>query len=585
MSIRINSGSDSLKRTISCPAIGNNPFTVMVWVKLITNVSAYATIFEVGDTYPESAVLRTGIDGLNLNMFASGMNISGSVPLTLGAWAYVGITRASGGAYVLWKDGANIASFGDFGAVTGTTIQFGNNPFNEYIDAEFRGARAWSKALTEEEIALEMASDIVVETDSLFGDWDMEDDASAGVDRSINENHLIAVSISNGESEPSIYEDTMTTYYVNINESYSTVGDGSLENRFNFAQFHTFLGSNTASGNVCSLSGSRLFTVANSTAYQTSPGVFEMPIKSSVEIISTDINNPWSIGFATGLVVKIDPPTEDMDPESVILSDGRIISIGNLQIGNYNHNIELRNIYTKSLGQVIRGRETANFLGCWLNALSENEDDMGVSMAADGQILGENSVFVSKGTMYFGDDENVSAEFANSVFSIPELNVVSYATPTDLVFDTCQFEWVEPTVLPDYSSDRNAFVEQVLATDSGVNDITINASGTFTGYTKGLFGGPDRTNTHGIGAFYFGDVVIVEPPPEEPEDTIPKPAIENLPVRGLKLGRYVSSPMGGFRPSTEAPSIEQGYIPTPPSFVETIRHTSAGPEGGFKAGE
>lgn len=526
MSIRFDNESDSLKRIISSPGSGTDPFTVLVWVKLVSNVSNYATLIDVGDTYPESAVLRTGANGLDLNIFSSGMNVSGSDPLVVGVWAYIGLVRDAG-SYIIYKDAVDIGDQADFGPVTGTTIQFGNNPFGEFSDVEMRGARAWTKALTPEQIALEMTSQTAVEMDGLFGDWDMEDDDTAGEDRSGNNNDLIAVGITAGSSDPEIYgEEEMATYYVNINRTYTATGDGSEGNQFNMAQFNAIRPGTP--GDTFLLQGFREYISALDAAFVSGDYAYSLAFDADVTIDAQNMS---------ALPVFSYPVATD---DKKFNTSGNIKNIIIDWANNINHSSRfLDGVYSRSRllgaeGITLSGTKIEG-LDCVFIADPAFNLAMYLQAATPDDILEDCKLY--GGLSYYVSDETSALEFKTCLFSVAnEAAIEDYVEEFEglpATFTSPTFGWNPSSILPE---------------------------------DLGFLGAPNDA----------------EEPPEEGIPVIKSP-IDQLPVIGVRLGKYISGSNGGYRLDPEAPNQgSPGYIPELPPFVETIRPTVEGPNHGFK---
>lgn len=206
MSVRFNGSTDTLKRTATSPSTGTNAFTAMVWMKLISDRNDYSTAISIGPTDPNVCIVQTDTDGTSLIAYVGGSTRSTTGALVVGTWAHIAITHAAaGGTYNVYKDAILIATFTDFTALSTALIEFGNDAFSEWADAEFRGGRAWTTDLTILEIAAEMASTTVVKTASLFADWDMANNAAAGTDRNGGAAPLTATNLSDGASDPTIY--------------------------------------------------------------------------------------------------------------------------------------------------------------------------------------------------------------------------------------------------------------------------------------------------------------------------------------------------------------------------------------------
>lgn len=274
----------------------------------------------------------------------------------------------------------------------------------------------------------------------------------------------------------------MTTFYVNIDNAYVASGDGSLGNPFNYSQFKSQFNSSN-SNDIFLLSGVRSL----------SNGTTEQLINSNavtLTIDAIDITQPWRIENTNG-VLSIASTSGTINLKNAILKS--------------NTNLQLFHCNTYSVYSI-----------CTANVSSE-------SFSLAGNFRG--TTFLANGYVRF----TVSSTAVDSLFKTTASNmfaiagstinldncVLSMVNSSNLVGETggytpagiftinnIQFNWV-PALPLSSSVNLGSLDEQDYAIDSGSGDITISASGVFTGYEKGIFGGPDRTVSHGIGAFTF----------------------------------------------------------------------------------
>lgn len=357
----------------------------------------------------------------------------------------------------------------------------------------------------------------------------------------------------------------MTTYYSNINNAYVAIGDGSLESPFNYLQLSTQLALSSP-GDIFLLSGKNTDSASGSVFLSAPLGV---------TIDAADETDPWRLKLIT--------PGVEFSTGHGITKNGIIESVGQITLDAG----AVYNLYAKSTADIDSAINVGGVLslkGCTLSAPvgTPNSIYIGVNTETSGQLI--NCVLSGKLSYYVDVDADLA--FNNCAFE-------GVSGPTDAedydgitaLFAGCQFSWTPAVSLPGVDAPSTSFLEQTVAPDGGINDLTVSSSNSFSGYEKGLFGGDDRNLSHGIGAFKFVDVeVVVSPPEEEEEEEIRvKPRPENLPVIACKLEFYEEGPNGGFKPRAVNPSQSAPtYISPLPTPHTQVRPIVRGPNGGFR---
>lgn len=334
----------------------------------------------------------------------------------------------------------------------------------------------------------------------------------------------------------------MTTYYVNINTAYTTSGDGSQGNQFKLEQFLTHVrNGGVVSGDIYLFQGKR--TILGSELYLTAQGgygygygygPYDLVIGGSTDftIDAQDVTSPWILKTTNGVSVKLaDSSIGDTHYLPRNMRNGIIDANGAVtQYGSPVGPCNLRTMYMKQAGASdMQFKGNMDIRGCTMVAANASVDLGGGNSGETLTVT--DSVVISNGIV-IGVDTSPHGVVTNNVFSS---NPAYYVGNTPGSVDgTNQTNWTPATAMPGADSLASAFAEQTIAPDGGANDITATASGTFTGDAKGLFGGADRTSSHGIGAFNFGSSV-----PAPLRTTVNTRDIRDLNVTTAKLADAV----------------------------------------------
>lgn len=277
----------------------------------------------------------------------------------------------------------------------------------------------------------------------------------------------------------------MATYYSNINNAFIDTGDGSEGNPFNYSQMVDHMNNN--SGHTYLLEGTRL-TNSGGDLFGSSTQQYNVGAKN--------INNPWRI-IGEGLACQISGVGISLKDGILEINDNCVIS-----------NASLYNMYMMSTNYY-------SFIDCTLrgcNVLTNYISFTGSSADIYDSIL---YGFIATQLV-----NNVVSVFNNSVIHTASI-IKAAGTPPDPIINSVQFSWVPAVPMPDYFTPNftsDDIIEQTIAPNGGANDITVPASGNFSGYEKGLFGGANRTISAGIGALYFaveaGNPPVIDVQPE-----------------------------------------------------------------------
>lgn len=297
----------------------------------------------------------------------------------------------------------------------------------------------------------------------------------------------------------------MTIYYANINNSYVATGDGSSRSSaFNWTQFAAasgFLGGASTLPNGTHT----IYVEGTRTLVDTTVGPTNGNDSLILTIDATDEEQPWRI-IGTGTNSKFETGASGAGQLMPTLKNGIIKVEGTVFLGKNVSSIH--NYYNMYI--VTTGANTDFVVSVGNNSNKYNIRSFGCTYMSSNPTGGR--LNLAWGTyidcILFNGDTVPTQIFApdvtHTVITLPSsslsTNISSNATN--------QFNWVPATALPSVGTESNtSFLEQTVAPDLSVNDITASASGTFTGYTKGLFGGISRTVSHGIGALWFGALV------------------------------------------------------------------------------
>jgi hypothetical protein len=289
----------------------------------------------------------------------------------------------------------------------------------------------------------------------------------------------------------------MATFYADIDNAYVAVGAGTLVSPYNRNQL---LAATLASGggDIFLLAGTRLetlttFVVLNTTA-------------ASIVWDAIDPQNPWRwiIDGGGDVVNDVGFRTAGIGTDPVEIRNGAIyvfnaanaqVTIGqNSPSPGICKNISFKvasNSYINNYGWRLYA-SNCQILGCSVELVHLkclNTGGFTGSILRDSIFLfsADNAVMNNRGTI---TANNCVHNSSAGGLAGTEANVQDSYAP-DIAF-------------PDASSPKSAFSYDTITGAPG-GPITVPASGSFTGYTKGLFGGKLRTTGAGIGGMWFGD--------------------------------------------------------------------------------
>lgn len=156
MSIRFDSATDTMIRSTGLPTI---PLTAMCWVYISVDTNNYQTIIRVGGASDSSYIMGTLTDGTTFNLWNGSADFNVGSSLGVGEWHHVAVVIAGTGTDQLlgYLDGAlNITTAGD-NAVDQLVIGNLSSGEGEPLNGRVAAIKIWSAALSQPEIALEMA--------------------------------------------------------------------------------------------------------------------------------------------------------------------------------------------------------------------------------------------------------------------------------------------------------------------------------------------------------------------------------------------------------------------------------------------
>ena len=378
----------------------------------------------------------------------------------------------------------------------------------------------------------------------------------------------------------------MATVYVNINNSYSTSGDGTIGNQYNWDQMILPANAANFNGNTVLIQGYRTLT-SSDPAINAFTGMFPW---NTYDVNAQNLASPWKIK-STSRDIYIG----GMGPS--FIKNGIINVISSyLQPGRNDvlvGALSYENMVLKGYGapmQFAPQGATLSLKGCTI----ESDTVLNIAGYASGDLLFENSIIKAPDPVdwSYANPNLVQTTFRNCVSTV-DLSLV----PNSSGSGTSQSSWTPATSLPTTDSTQADFLEQTVAPDLGANDITVAAYtvGSFSGYTSGLFGGKLRTSSHGIGALYFGTPFKSRPASVIPASRkfIYQPAVDGTPtlytLSGQPSGMTVNGSTGRIEWTPSVGTTTSGAVTldadgtsqvftiavnTPPRIISTAPNTS-----------
>lgn len=201
MAIRIDAGSDNL----SLASQTNGAQTVMGWYYIVNDRSAFSC-FICSDDFNS---IYAGIDSSRIiTPFVGGSAITTGSTLNVAQWYHFCYTiDATGedGDFNIYLDGAlDINATVDWPAGT-DTLEFGNDPDDEWLDGRIAYMKKWNAELTQSEVQQEMSIIRPNRTEDLVGWWPTYFGATERLrDYSGNGNDLTEAGTLTDEAPPGI---------------------------------------------------------------------------------------------------------------------------------------------------------------------------------------------------------------------------------------------------------------------------------------------------------------------------------------------------------------------------------------------
>lgn len=297
----------------------------------------------------------------------------------------------------------------------------------------------------------------------------------------------------------------MAIKYVNISNAWDSNGgahDGSSDvNAYTWDEFK-FLLTDVTDNTDFKLKGHRTGT--------TEVNIINFGVHSGNTIDALDINDPWILEMANGVscwwsIFGISPNLITNMKNGII----KLLDTGvNFAMGQLSSSITLQNMFI--IGGSNGGGFTAQTLeldGCTFIFPGD------LQFYDCGNVTINNSIVMGRLNGFTGGVAATSIT-ANSVVFSGAQGAGTFTGDNTPTYNGCQFSWTAAGTFPPTNLTLSSgFSEQTLAPDLSAYDITIDASGSFTGYTKGLFGGADRTVSRGIGAFKFSSPFLFRSKP------------------------------------------------------------------------
>lgn len=179
MAVAFNANTDRLLRTTDLLNY-NNAYTVMGWAQLRVDVNAQVSFFTLNDNTVDNVdMIRTNADGVTLEtrvVVAAALTITTGNALTVGQWYHLAMVRENATSFKIYQDAvAAPTNTRDVSGRSTAATRFecgGFRSLNQFaLDGRLAYMKAWSAALTVDEIANEMLMVRPLRAVNLYGWW------------------------------------------------------------------------------------------------------------------------------------------------------------------------------------------------------------------------------------------------------------------------------------------------------------------------------------------------------------------------------------------------------------------------------
>lgn len=183
MGVRFDASGDSLSRTSGLPNM--NSFTLMAWVRIVTDRNDYSGFFYINDGIGNHFYLGTQANGTTLITYNTTADSSNGTNLSVGTWYHVAMVCDGTGAGNLraYLDGVLDVTHASSGSsAAATQLRAGNSAFSEFLNGRMAAIKTYSAVLTAAEIANEARQILPIRTANLTGFYPLFSTADDEID-------------------------------------------------------------------------------------------------------------------------------------------------------------------------------------------------------------------------------------------------------------------------------------------------------------------------------------------------------------------------------------------------------------------
>jgi len=206
MAIRFNATEgDNL---IQADIFSGSTLTLMCWARLVSDTDALQTFFqcEEGGDF----VIQTISDGVTL-AYVDGSTEHTGTALNVGQWYHIACVKVNATDVIIYLDGVSDISVTG-ASITADSIKVGGSAFTgEELDGRIAAMKAWSDALSLEQILNEMRYVIAIKRSNLLGEWHLFPDTLV-TDFSGNGNNFTENGANTDEDHPPVMYSPVVPY-------------------------------------------------------------------------------------------------------------------------------------------------------------------------------------------------------------------------------------------------------------------------------------------------------------------------------------------------------------------------------------
>lgn len=204
MSVRFDASTDGY--TCAVTGLDGTDFTMMGWVKLVTDTNAWTSFFGA-DTGSTWTMAMANADGTSMVWTTSAANVTGP-SMTVDVWYFFACVFSTAGTDTLyWADADDVSlttatAASLTGVETTMTWHIGNNVSSEFLNGECAAVKVWTAALSAGDVEAERFTWQPVRTANLWANWSFEAGAQTADDSGNGHTLTAAGTPVAGASEP-----------------------------------------------------------------------------------------------------------------------------------------------------------------------------------------------------------------------------------------------------------------------------------------------------------------------------------------------------------------------------------------------